>query len=312
MNFDYLEISRSLDKDKPCLDYLDWQLSTKYGLNKFTYEGCKDVEIWLNEASSSISIKGSISYFMAGQNFKTSSSDLKNGISYLGSILEINLFDAEVKAFEYGSILSIPFSPEYVFNSHVKIQGMKSRSFDYGKYFEDRIMKVKLYDAGRNLKIKLSKNEREKLADLGYDSKANYLKIENHYKKPSIAFKKRLIQTSDLLTTQFQQNCKSDLMNKYASIQKTKGLKVTDKKNLSCSTIPLLILKEYESFLPCKADMLLKQKIKSIPEAILNKNDKKSRIRQIRNNLRKIESEGKCKYDVSEILESELKKIDES
>lgn len=307
MNFDYLEISRSLDKDKPCLDYLEWQLSTKNGWNKFTYEGCKDLEFWLNEEYPSIKIKGSIPYFMAGQNFKAGIQDLKSGFEFLGSILDLNLFNAEVKAFEYGTILQIHFNPRYIFDSHIKIQGMKTRAFDYGKYFEDRIMKVKLYDAGKNLKVKLDKNERERLScSFGYNPQANYLKLENHYKKPSISFKQRIIQASDLIEGPFEQLCKADLLNKYDSIMKTKQVKITDKKQLSSSTIPLLILKEFEAFLPCKAEDLLKKKIRSIPEGILTKEDKKGRIRQLKSNLKKLETVNECEYDISEMLEKQI------
>lgn len=303
MNFDYLEISRSLSKDKPCLDYLDWQLATKYGWNKFLYEGCKDIEIWLNEEKDSITIKGSIPYFMAGQNFNTEVKDLKNGFDYLSSILELNLYKSEVKVFEFGTILKIPFSPSKVFNSHLKIQGMKTRSFDNGKYFEDSILRVKLYDVGKNIKLKLDKNERNALIERqGYNPQANYLKVENHYKKPSVSFKKRFILASDLLECSFEKQCKEDLYNKYSNIMKTRQVQINDKKQLSSSTIPLIILKEYEDYLPCKAEDLLIKKIKAIPEEIMTKEDKKSRIRQLRTNLKKIGVNEKYEFDISNLI----------
>jgi hypothetical protein len=308
MNFDYIEISRSLDKDKPCLDYLEWQYSSKYGWQKFHFEGCKEVEIMINNESNQMKIKGSIPYFIAGQNFKTNLDDLKSGIEYLSSILELNLYSAEVRAFEFGTILNIPFLPKCLFDSHIKITGMKARSLDYGKYFEDNILKIKLYDAGKNIKLKLDKAERESLSrSFGYDPLANYLKLENHYKKPSISFKKRLIQVTDLLDNSFQDLCKEDLYNKYNSIMKTSQVKITDKKQLSSSTLPLMILKEYEALLPCKAEELMKQKIKSIPSNILNREDKKSRVKQLKSNMKKIEVLNKCEFDLSTLLKSQMK-----
>lgn len=303
MNFDYLEASKSLGKDKICLDYLDHEASYSSGWNKFIYEGCKAVEIWLNPEADKMKIKGSIPYFIAGQNFKTGPEDFINGITHLSEVLNMDLKEAEVNVFEYGTIIEIPFSSREVFTSHLKIKGMKTRSFDYGKYFEDRVLKVKLYDAGKNIKDKLTKDERLKLASsFGYNSFQNYLKIENHYKKPSICFKNSFIQVNEILKPEFQTICKNDLVTKYRSIMKSKTIELKNKKQLTSSTIPLIILKEYESLLPCKAEDLIKQKIKAIPAEILTREDKKSRRRQIGYNWKKITSDSPCKYDVSELL----------
>lgn len=307
MNFDYLEASKSLDKDKPCLDYLDHEASYSSGWNKFIYEGCKAVEIWLNPETSNMKIKGSIPYFIAGQNFKTGPEVFINGINHLSEILNLDLLKAEVNVFEFGTILEIPFPAREIFNSHLKIQGMKSSSYDYGKYFEDRILKVKLYDAGKNIKNKLSREERNMLtSDYGYNPLQNYLKIENHYKKPSVCFKNRFILVNDLIKTEFKSICKEDLLNKYKSIMKTNTIDIRNKKQLTSSTIPLLILREFENLLPYKVEELIKQKIKVIPSDILTKEDKKSRRRQIMANIKKLESVRACQYDISEILKRSI------
>ena len=289
MNFDYLEASKSLSKDKPCLDYLEHKASYNSGWQKFIYEGCKAVEIWMNPEADKMKIKGSIPYFIAGQNFKTGPEDFNIGINHLSEVLNIDLLKAEVNVFEFGTILEIPFSVREVFNSHLKIQGMKTRSFDYGKYFEDGVMTFKLYDANKNLKNKLTKNEREKLTSLyDYKPSANYLKIESHYKRPSIYFKSRFLDIESLRSESFQTTCKGELLNKYISIMKASSINVNSKKQLTSSTIPLLLLKEYESLLPCNIDELIKQKIKSFPSNIMTQEDKKSRRRQIKANMKKL------------------------
>jgi len=303
MNFDYLEASKSLGKDKLCLDYLDHEASYSSGWEKFIYEGCKEVQVWLNNEAGKLKVKGSIPYFIAGQNFKTDPEDFSNGITHLSEILNLDLMKAEVNVFEYGTILEIPFPVREVFNSHLKIQGMKTRSFDYGKYFEDRVMTLKLYDANKNLKNKLTRYERERLSSLfGYKPSANYLKIEGHYKKPSVSFKNRFINIDELLKPEFQAICKEDLLSKYRSIMKANTIELKSKKQITSSTIPLMVLKEFESLLPCKAEELIKQKIKALPCDLMTKEDKKSRNRQIKANLKKIETVRACKYDLSEIL----------
>ena len=160
MNFDFIEAEKLLSQDKICLDYLNYEASYSTGWDKFLYEDCKAVEIWLNTEARKLKLRGSIPYFIAGQNFKTSQEDFINGIKHLSEILATDLMTAEVKVFEFGTTLEIPFSAKEVFNSHLKIQGMRTRSFDYGKYFVDSIMTFKLYDANKNLKNKLTKDER--------------------------------------------------------------------------------------------------------------------------------------------------------
>lgn len=303
MNYDYLEATSSLGKESPCLDYLDHEASYSSGWEKFIYEGCKEVQIWLNPNAEKLKIKGSIPYFIAGQNFKTFPEDFSKGILHLSEVLDMDLNKAEVNVFEFGTTLETPFPVSGIFSSHLKIQGMKTRSFDYGKYFEDKVMILKLYDANKNLKNKLSRHEREKLSSLfGYNPLANYLKIESHYKQPAICFKNRHISIKDLLEPQFQTICKEDLLTKYKSIMKASSIELKNKKQITSATIPLLVLKEFESLLPCKVYDLIKKRIKDIPKEILTNDDKKSRRSQIRANLKKIESVKPCKYDISDLL----------
>ena len=303
MNFDYIEAVMNLGKDKPCLDYLGHEASYASGWDKFIYEGCNSVEVLINHEAGKMKLRGSIPYFMAGQNFKSSTDDFRDGIYHLSEVLAMDLHKAEMNVFEYGTTLEIPFTLKQVLLSHLKIQGMKTRTFDNGVYFEDRVLRVKLYDAGKNLKDKLTKDERLNLASsFGYSPFQNYLKIENHYKKPAVCFKKHFITLGELMKPEFEAICKEDLVTKYRSIMKTKTIELRSKKQLTSSTIPLIILKEYESLLPCKAEDLIKQKIKALPAEILTKEDKKSRRRQIGYNWQKITSVKPCIYDVSEIL----------
>ena len=89
---------------------------------------------------------------------------------------------------------------------------------------------------------------------------------------------------------------------KYKSIMKASSIELKNKKQITSATIPLLVLKEFESLLPCKVYDLIKKRIKDIPKEILTNDDKKSRRSQIRANLKKIESVKPCKYDISDLL----------
>ncbi len=289
------------------MDCLDYQACYNTGWEKYMYEGCKAVEIWLNPGAELLKIKGSIPYLFQGHNFRCSLDTFKKGVGHLTDVLSLDLMGAEMKAFEYGTILEIPFPVEEVLFSHLKILGMKTRAFDYGVYFEDRVLRFKLYDAGKNLKKKLNWQERNRLAQVyGYNPKSNYLKIENHYKNPLSYFKQGVISLEDILRPDFETLCKHDLSEKYKSIMKSKSINLKSKKQITSSTIPLIVLKEYEDFLPFSAEELIKKKIKSLPSSIMSYEDKKSRRRQIKANFRKLISDQPCQYNISDILLNQI------
>lgn len=64
---------------------------------------------------------------------------------------------------------------------------------DYGRYFEDSVTLVKMYDAGRRIKQVVPQSVRNALqTDYGYKPDAHYVRIENHYKKPKFVLNKPL------------------------------------------------------------------------------------------------------------------------
>jgi hypothetical protein len=78
-----------------------------------------------------------------------------------------------------------------------------------------------------------------------------------------------------------------------------------DKKDLNAGTIPLIILKELEALFPFNSEELIFMKLKSIPEEILNKNDKKARKAILSSNFDKINNNANLSnYDITSKLES--------
>jgi hypothetical protein len=78
-----------------------------------------------------------------------------------------------------------------------------------------------------------------------------------------------------------------------------------DKKNINAGTIPLLILKELEALFHFNSEELIYLKLKSIPEEILNKNDKKARKAILSSNFDKININANfSNYDITSKLES--------
>jgi hypothetical protein len=311
MNLDYIEISKSFGKDKPNLGYLQKE-ATYPNAERYSFQGCKKIEIWNYPEKYQLSVKGSLPYFINGHNFHSSLEDWLEALNYLSSCLNQNLYLGFIEAFEFGTIQEIPYPENAFLRNHVKIAGMASKEYLQGhiitgKEFVSPYLKVKLYDVSRNIKSKLDKTLQEELSRLwGWDRAKHYIKLENHYKKPEAYFKDNL-QLHDILSSEFQINLKMDLISTYQKIMKTGNTVLPEKKaDINAGTIPLLILKELESVYHFNIEDILKAKLKEIPEEILSLADRKARMKILRDNLKKISISGKSEFDISEFLEAKI------
>jgi len=312
---DYAEITKHLCKDNPCFDHLQYEAGYSSGWNKFLLKGCKEMEVWHNESNNLLKVKGSLPYYWQKHNFSFDMDSLHDSIQDISERLKINLWEAELSKFEYGSIIEVLSKPNELIRHHIKSRGMQTRSINPdAKIFEGIIQSIKLYDAGRNMKNKLDKAIRSHLIHTyGYDPTKHYLKIENHYKKPYTVLNNGMrILVNDLLIPEFILKCKADLLYQYQNIIKTVSFLIPkDKKALSAGNIILLAFKEAEGLFNINAEEMINSLLKSIPEEILNQNDKKARKRQIREMLKKISNPGEGilagnEYDLYSILEAKL------
>jgi hypothetical protein len=311
MNLDYLEITKFLNKDKLCFDYLK-KNAIYDGAERYYFDRCNKIEVWYMEASNQVRIKGSIPYFINGHNFYSSQKDWLEGLEYIQGCLQINIFTGQVNCLEYGTIQEIPFPESDFLRNHIKSPGMQTKPYLKGnvltgKEFDSSIMKIKLYDVSRNIKNKLDKPIREELSRLhGWDKEKHYIKVENHYKKPEICFRSN-IYLNELLSYSFQHNLKNELLTSYMKIMKTgNAILPSHKADINAGTIPLLILKELESVYNFNTEDLIKNMLKTIPDGIFSSEDRKARLRTIRDNLKKISIQGQSKYDIRELLQARI------
>lgn len=311
MIFDYCEIEKYIPcKVKPNFSYLVDTGNVNFGYRKFSFVGLTDLFVYWNEETRFLRITGSFPYAFQKHNFNFTNRDVQEAGKYLQDYLGLTLFDARVNKFEAGLFIEVPFSPDAYMKVHEGIKGMKTIRFERGVYFEDSILKVKLYDAGYNIKTKTTNDVRTALqADFGYSDRLDYLKVENHYKKPEVRLKQRPIQLLDLCCEDFTNRCKLDLLATYQSIIKTPALAMpTDKKNLTSSTIPLIVLKQLEQKFGFNTEFEILAVLKSIPQNILTGEDRKKRRKQLLENLGKISSpiSQKTSFDLSELLMKKL------
>ena len=309
MNLDFIQIAKPIEsKDTINFQYLEKNAMYK-NAERYIFDRCTKIEVWYIKDLQQIKIKGSLPYWIKGHNYYSSLAEWKEALDYMGGCLGINLYSGIVEKLEFGTIKEIPFTVKSFLKNHIKIKGMESRDFFRGqtitgKQFENPALKVKLYDVNRNIKNKLSKAIQEDLRLFhGWDKNKPYIKLENHYKKPEALNNGRFLYLADMLSNDFQNRLKEDLINTYKSIMKTGNSIIPNKKaDINAGTLPLLVLKELEEIHNFKTEDLIKQKIQDIPEEILSISDKKARQRIIKENLKKITLSGKSEFDISKLL----------
>lgn len=316
MNVDYISITKRLDKDNISLDQLDSKDVFRNNHYQFILKGVNPLDVYLSNDGSQVILSGSIPYFWKGHNFHFSRIDFIDAINYASDSIGTNFMDADVNKFEFGSTLEIPINPNDFLLHHYSMAGMKTRIFQSisrqleGKYFEDSILKYKLYDSGKKMKYALPKDIRNQLEQQnGYCNDRHYIRIESHYKKPQIQFKLSSIKLHEILTLDFMNDSKNDLLKSYKMIKKTKiTRRPGNKKDINSGTIPIDVLMDFEDVIMQYSgkniEDLLKEKIKSYPDGLLNKDDKKARAKQLKENYKKIVSGDQCNYDISSIIEA--------
>ena len=308
MLFDYQEITLYTGKDTPNLAHLtpiyrkpswDW-----YRLDS----GVNPLKVGYSEPLRELVIKGSMPYFNQGHNAAHSLRDLRDNWKYVGELLRVNPFNAVVTAFECGAIIATSYPPSVLLEHHIHLPTYETRTFQNktgkltGKEFISSALKVKLYSPLDNYREKrLTKAKYSSL--LGVSPEGSYLKIENHYRKPERYFKKMILLT-DFFNPAYQQLFKTDLMDTYRKITKTKAVAIpSDKASLSTGNLILLTLKSIALEYGLDAEECIKEMLSRVPPEVLTRDDRKARKKHLRKMLKEVGVEGSdSPFDLSEPL----------
>ncbi|WP_019988815.1 hypothetical protein [Rudanella lutea] len=308
--FDHIGISLFVGKSTPNLSNLTHTGNVWQGWQQYRIEGVCPLRVQYNPKLWELKISGSIPYLFRGHNYPAGTNDLREGIDYISQIVGMNVFAGKVDTFEYGQFVHTPHKTKVLLANHNHLPGFKAHGYINGasKYFESSALRVKLYDARQNFAHKIKGSPKEALQqDFGFKPDQSYLKVENHYKKPQIYFKQAVL-VADLFSSQFVNLCKEDLLTTYQRIQKTPASAMpTNKKDLSASMLPLLVLKDLELQYGFNTEELLIEKLKTMPEEVLTTEDRKARKRQLRKMLSLLMPEtSNSPFDVSEQLRQAL------
>lgn len=315
---DYIQATKHLsDKDRLFLGHCRLEAEYSSGWQKYWLQGCEKLEIWYNPSLNWMRLQGSIMYYWQGHNFTYDKKGFVAAIDHIIKIIHISIWDAMIEAFEYGVIIQVPKKPKEYIKRHSSIPSEKlilnEKPKDKGnfRWWEDRNVCNKMYDAAQNIKKKQGLQRKEILKESGWNPEGEFLKWEAHYLKPEILNHGKGLLLADLMKPYWENVFKEDLYVQYKRLIPMKSLITpTNKKDLSSADIVMLALAEAqinagENLQEVKK--MLYDKINAIPEGVLSKADKDSRKRQIKSLFDKLQESPESEWDLSEKLEKALK-----
>jgi hypothetical protein len=314
---DYISATKHLlYKDTPFFGHCTLEARYSSGWERYRLQGCERLNVWHNPSTASLKLEGSIMYYWQGHNFTYSKRDFVSAIRYIETILQIGLWDAMVETFEYGAIIEVQSKPKDYITHHTPapkeglIMSYKPKDKGSFRWYEDNTLRLKMYDAGRNILHKQGLQRRSIIEESGWNPEGEYLKWEAHYLRPEILNHGLGVRLADLVNPNWENVFKEDLYLQYKRLVPMRSIIIpTNKKELSTADIFAIQLVEdciNEGKTIQEVRKMLYARINSISDEILSKADKDSRKRQIKTLLEKIKEEPESKWDLSSKLEAAL------
>lgn len=314
---DYISTTTSFSgKDNIFLAHLQEDAVYKSGWLKYSLQGCEKLAVWIHPSLQMMRLEGSISYYWQGNNFSFDRKQFVEAINHIMGLLHIDLWKSTINAFEYGVIMQVQMKPKEYIKHHYSAPKEKlelnEKPKDKGKFrwWSDKNVSLKMYDAGRNIEMKIGEHRRDIIRDAGWQDAGEFLKWEAHYIKPESLNKGAGLRLYQLVNPDWNNTFKEDLYLQYKRLLPMKGvITPKDKKDLTTADILLLAMVE-ESINEGRTKEELKKilyaKINAIPENVLTKSDKDSRKAQIRKLLSNIKEAPESIYDLSQKIQDAL------
>lgn len=314
---DYISFSKCLHKGTPFLGHCNFYSCklNDYGWQTYTIQGCKELQVHWNESSREIRINGSLPYFLKGHNFSYSRDEFVETIDVLQSLLGVGLWDSFVDSFEYGVIIPVQHNPSLYIKNHTALtksrlnENSRGKDNGAGKWWDNPNVLLKMYDAGKNIKMKQGMKERQVIEESGYNPNQHYLKFEVHYKRKMYLLNDgKGVVLEKLQMPSFIEHLNCELIQKYELLKPMADIiQPTDKKDYSALDV---VLGEYVKILNDNGKTIQDAK-KQIYSAInlagcLNKPDKDSRKQTIKKAFDKMRESEQSQWNVKKQLECGL------
>ena len=285
------------------------------GAARYRLEGCEGLDIYWNP-DSFLKLQGSIMYYWQGHNFTYDPEAFQAAIDYIGKMLHVDLWDCIVEVFEYGVIMPVGVKPRDYIQHHKAKPSEHLQQYINGKdkgdftSWQDPNVRLKMYDAGKNIEKKQGMNRRGIIQEAGWNPQDYYLKWEAHYLKPYVLNHGNGLILANLINPDWQDIFKEDLYQQYKRLIPMANVEApTSKADLSTASIIALVLVEdslNESKSLQEVKKMLYNRINSFPDEVLSKSDKDARKRQVKAILEKMKEADTSKWDLSKQLAAAL------
>jgi len=313
---DFIEATKCLCKDSPFLGHCK-QFSSRlneFGWETYTIQGCKELEVHWHPEGRLLRLKGSLPYWWQGHNFIFPNKDFVDAVEVLQNLLGVGLWDAVVDEFEFGCIFQVEGKPSDFIRNHNPIPKAHLFSNERGRdkqgfrWWENSVKSLKLYDAGKNIKMKQGLKEREVIEKCGYNPEKSYLKFEVHFKKAHLLDGGKGVKLESLQNPVFLQYLRRTLENEYHQLQPMRTLlQPTTKKDLMAldAVVQVYVEEMMNQGIPVE---VAKKKIYSFinQQGVLSKQDKDSRKATIRKAFGKLQESPDSQWDLSQKIEEAL------
>jgi hypothetical protein len=294
--FDYIEISKYLSDGCFNDSHINGngELQDKHGI----------VKVKLNKKSGYLTIKGSLPYFYQGHNFWFSREDAIKAIDRISHLIEVDLYDAEVKIMEYGVVVCPKFTMIDFLDTHLETKGYEEIIFGKrGKNYEKtgRKYTFKFYSLWSNIDRnwnKVDKKTREMLKKSDYNKENNPMRYEIHGNPQNILGCGQVF-VSDLLSKEVETQCNEVLLNEYKKIKKRERLKIDGMRKFDSKWLLLVLLSENNN----RYQEVVLKRIDRLNISIHSKNKAKSEFRK---KFKEIPHE-KCSYSIEDLIVEALK-----
>jgi hypothetical protein len=316
MMIDYISAITSFEsKDNIFYTHLQEEASYKSGWLKYYLQGCEKLAVWIHPSLQLMRLEGSISYYWQGNNFSFDRRQFVDAINHIEGLLNVDLWKSTINAFEFGVIMQVQMKPKEYIRHHYSATKEKltlnEKPKDKGQFrwWTDKNVSLKMYDAGRNIQMKQGLERKETITLSGWEEAGEYLKLEAHYLKPECLNKGRGLYLYNLVNPDWHNTFKEDLYLQYKRLIPMKSIITpTSKKDLTTADILIITMAEEvvnEGRTMEELKKLLYAKVNSIPDSVLTKSDKDFRKAQIKRLLNNIREADISIYDLS----GELQKV---
>lgn len=314
---DYISATKYNCKDNLFLGHCKLEkIYPDSGLSLYSLEGCEKMKIWHKPETDLLKVEGSLPYFLNGNNFTFSTSELVQAIDVIDSLLGgAGLWGALLNTFEYGVILQVEGKPKDYIARHSAGAGSKLHKVINEKYggkfamWKGKGLDIKMYDAGANILMKQGLVRREVIEGAGWDPDGNYLKCEMRYHDPSRLLMGKGVPLEKLQNESFLNMLKGDLMGNYHTLTPARALlPATDKKE--CTSLDLVLRTLLDVVMNTQGLSLQDAKKRIYAEInraqCLTKADKDARKAQVSKSLAKVQEAPESEWDLSARIEGAL------